>query len=1092
MLKSINEILTTVIEEKIYVPTEDTSEGSNFKFLQDIYRVLILIAEKIYEFWVSASHLDDTSIKKMLPLIFAEIVDAIGHFLEIEYKVMGRDLVKLWLMVFALSAINESFKDIKPCFLLASKISGLSAQVICTFSELRQVSFSIFTLCGAVRMFRASVGAGSLASSFSASSLSSDKCLESLATLLSSHTLRDAIRTSINSMPEGQSSRCIEELTLDLTDTLKWMETCGILDANLKAHKQSSLVSRDSVFSQKAELLGRHLSEIYTNVLESITVTTSNSTLVAKSVERLVDAIRPNLCHLVRNESNSSSEFVYSVIGKHISNKQRANWQKIPSLPWLYVFFFRIYMSCKSLYQQSSGLMPPDLVIEATKLMGNSIIVCCGKEWTNSANILTEGYFAWIAQNSISLFDVIESLTQSLPRSCAGFPLLVFTLHVMALQRLNDLNRQINAFDFLLEDGTNQFDKENTRDAELLQKASCLEASRLASFMMSYVRLLSSGEIVSFQCYEITASWDLSLSSLDKFSFSVATWRLLCENIDMWSSHAAKKDLKNFFSNLIKFSFVQKWTCKHIDDSGSQSSYQETTLHNVSVELLCDTIIYDRKVLLKNLESSFCCALKKTVLSFVTDANEDNALLDLPPDLMDILTKLENKEFVATDSDVTHTNGTDKLWLCENLLNFLSTVPGFHANSKSFSQLINYILHLERLLLLAMLGHSYESSNSLKLLRLFFSLVPMVGTAYFALQKIADMSNWPDMFSLVCIDGILRYLEALGSFLTLPEINMSKELYTQNISGYAVTEDIINRQNRLNSLKSRLRLSLRKYVNVASNMHLNTALQVIERALVGVNHFSHSIYEINTGNSDGGAVSSDVAAGIDCLYMVLEIVPGNKRVVKRTVPGLVGALFNIVLHLQKHCSQGVELAASNEYILDRQFSVDMYASCCKLLCTTIRHQQREVARCVAVLEDSVNILLTCLESANPKMVNRAGYFSWNMEEAMKCASFFRRIYEEMRQQREILGKHSMYFLAGYISMYSGQGPFQTGITREMDEALRPGVYSLIDICEESDLQLLHTYLGEGPCRTTFSNLHVLFIPNPITEENVAVSLSLKI
>lgn len=31
--------------------------------------------------------------------------------------------------------------------------------------------------------------------------------------------------------------------------------------------------------------------------------------------------------------------------------------------------------------------------------------------------------------------------------------------------------------------------------------------------------------------------------------------------------------------------------------------------------------------------------------------------------------------------------------------------------------------------------------------------------------------------------------------------------------------------------------------------------------------------------------------------------------------------------------------------------------------------------------------------------------------------------------------------------------------REIDEALRPGVYSLIDICEENDFQQLHTYLG---------------------------------
>ena len=144
-------------------------------------------------------------------------------------------------------------------------------------------------------------------------------------------------------------------------------------------------------------------------------------------------------------------------------------------------------------------------------------------------------------------------------------------------------------------------------------------------------------------------------------------------------------------------------------------------------------------------------------------------------------------------------------------------------------------------------------------------------------------------------------------------------------------------------------------------------------------------------------------------------IAGSKRVFKRTIPGLVGALFNIVLHLQspfifyieklpphcsefhpdagaivlmcvevitsfvgrhsfqidashvsqclhvpvtlfknfkhllscrkvppseKYCNQSVQHADHDEYILDRQFSVDIYAACCKLLCTTLRHQQR--------------------------------------------------------------------------------------------------------------------------------------------------------
>ena len=101
-------------------------------------------------------------------------------------------------------------------------------------------------------------------------------------------------------------------------------------------------------------------------------------------------------------------------------------------------------------------------------------------------------------------------------------------------------------------------------------------------------------------------------------------------------------------------------------------------------------------MLLKNLVSCFCGALKKSISSFITGADEDNALLNISPDLMEILNKLNNEKLVRTYPDSTHAHGVDKYRICENLLNFCSTVPGFHSNSKSFLQLITYILHLER------------------------------------------------------------------------------------------------------------------------------------------------------------------------------------------------------------------------------------------------------------------------------------------------------------------------------------------------------------------------------------------------------------
>jgi hypothetical protein len=98
---------------------------------------------------------------------------------------------------------------------------------------------------------------------------------------------------------------------------------------------------------------------------------------------------------------------------------------------------------------------------------------------------------------------------------------------------------------------------------------------------------------------------------------------------------------------------------------------------------------------LKNLASSFCHALKKS-LSFANNSDEDNVLLDSSPDLMGTISSLENGKLIGTDSGVTHAHCVDKHWICEDLLNFFSAVPGFHANSKSFAQLVNYILHLER------------------------------------------------------------------------------------------------------------------------------------------------------------------------------------------------------------------------------------------------------------------------------------------------------------------------------------------------------------------------------------------------------------
>lgn len=74
-------------------------------------------------------------------------------------------------------------------------------------------------------------------------------------------------------------------------------------------------------------------------------------------------------------------------------------------------------------------------------------------------------------------------------------------------------------------------------------------------------------------------------------------------------------------------------------------------------------------------------------------------------------------------------------------------------------------------------------------------------------------------------------------------------------------------------------MSFKVLIQKPSDLHLLSAVQAIERALVGVQEGNTMIYQISTGSGDGGKVSSTVAAGIDCLDLIIEYAQGNVRLV---------------------------------------------------------------------------------------------------------------------------------------------------------------------------------------------------------------------
>ncbi|KAL5856044.1 hypothetical protein ACOSQ3_005879 [Xanthoceras sorbifolium] len=1623
-LKSINSLLASFMHEKVYVRTEDLTEGASLNFLKKVHDVIMSFASHLPQF--SNFDIANGTQKEIFTDLAKELLTAVGYFLDIEYEVIGHDLVSLWFMMFSYLGIGLSFVDEpNPC-LLTTQILDLGCQLVNLYSELRQVNNTIFALCKAVRLVLSCDGNGDDGTSYTRllscmNSLPHEVYVKSVGVLLCSQEFKLSFHNAIKSIPEGQASGCIRQLAVDISESLKWMKgNCAVADGK----DVNKLKVRDccTLFDLQAEFLGRYLSELYALVLDSLIVTTGNSNLLGHSIKDLMTLICPCISSLLGLQPDSVNEFLFFVTGRTLENGAAGNRNDLLkyglSTQWVFLCFFRLYMSCRSLYRQAISLMPPDTSKKMSAAIGDSFTAYSGKDWMEKIEWINEGYFSWIAQPSASLLDVIHFisdmyLTVNVPNCCP----LIYVLHAMALQRLADLNRQIKSLEYLLQNNDNSVQFELLGEADLSkQRKKCKkwkrhisvlnqEAAGLTDFMMGYVSLVTDKQlVVSSPDYAsftdtLTAEmhesnvWNLCVCAVDEKTLPTAIWWIVSQNIDIWCAHAASKKLKMFLTLLIRTSLP---CVSSSSSSGGKKNInvagclKKITVHHISTELWSDSFLYEHKFVRRHLASRFCHLLEKSALSMFSGFSIQDVDFSSSPNWTKVLGALENSLVVVSRNNHVTSDSVSasklishsfdkpstemckerkafqyanmKFTACLSLLNLLCWMPKEYLNSKSLALYATHILNLERIVISSLLqcqdalsfhGHyellrlflscrrtlkyiimasseekteggqiylmtllseesnfvlwlfksvfliirllealsdsgsceirdmvfslmdhtSYlflklskyhfssainsftsekpcreqpisgvvhehnnlnesglcldsskdadawrnmffvvegleeqaqsllmslkgaicdeklgvcaevvtlnklssvlsgfsgilwglvsainhsgaEMSDKVKLLRskcepisklnhhisafadfissflcilvveddhpagsscdaqslqeldccrdplvsgefslegcnaetessrgkqhqnigsartcstsfnidddsrmadvhnkrspfnaancpasflaegdaielnclnrhllrgllkgdhpeaafllrqLFIAasailrlnlqisstpstsrLVPtFIGISEFLLLQLVDVDEVPQPFTFVWLDGVLRYLEELGSHFALTNPSLTRNVHAKlvelhlraigkciSLQGKKATlasheresstkilhgdiglsgESLSQEPHYLNEFKSRLRMSFIVYINKPSDLHLLSAVQCLERALVGVKEGCTMTYEINTGE-DGGKVSTIVAAGIDCLDLVLEHVSGRKRlsVVKRHIQNLIAALFNIIVHLQSplifygklnsndghngpdsgsvilmcievltrvsgkhalfeldswHVAQSLRIPAAvfqdihqlrlseapissksvmfmdnqnsnlvpslNSCVVDRQFAINVFAACCKLLYTILKHHKSESERCIALLEESVRILLQCLETVDIDLMIRKGYFTWEIQEGIKCTCFLRRIYEEVRQQKDVFGRHSFKFLSNYIWIYSGFGPQKTGIKREIDEALRPGVYALIDACSADDLQYLHTVFGEGPCRNTLATL----------------------
>lgn len=163
-------------------------------------------------------------------------------------------------------------------------------------------------------------------------------------------------------------------------------------------------------------------------------------------------------------------------------------------------------------------------------------------------------------------------------------------------------------------------------------------------------------------------------------------------------------------------------------------------------------------------------------------------------------------------------------------------------------------------------------------------------------------SEIPHQYAFLLLDGVVKFLEELGSYFPHFDPLLSRDFYvrliglhlrgigkciclegkkaklaSQEMGSHSKLADKMQSwgTNRLSELKDRLRMSLRKYISKSSELHLLSTIQAVERALAGAQEGLMTNYEIVSGNSNGGNVSSVVAAGIDAFDLILEFVTGN-------------------------------------------------------------------------------------------------------------------------------------------------------------------------------------------------------------------------
>ncbi|KAJ9551669.1 hypothetical protein OSB04_015714 [Centaurea solstitialis] len=1018
-LKSTNSILVSLMEEKVYVRVDDTSEGACANFLKLICDKIRLLSAKVGQLVPSTFDVNSGTCQELVEVVAKELILCLHYLLQIDYEVLG-------------------------------KILHLGCHMINLYSELRQVGTSVFALCKAIRQSWRSYH---------------EAWTKSLRSIICSPELRLSIHNAVKSIPEGQ----------------RFENSC-----------QDS--SSSSCFRLKAEVLGSGLSEVYALVLDSVMVTTklippggqsSTSNRLRKDVRRdarffyglfwkrlrLVDlnrlmnsfafVIKRNEMVIAKvNEENGTYEDGWNFAVAAIDKKS------LPSAFWC--IFARTHrseislelLSNTMLYEEKlvrrhmasrfcrflEELVPPLFAMELLvgTLLGNNdassvndrmsstLLLCCRKTLKHLMVTFCDENME-VGQKSLGALHF-----------GGKFPAL-WLLHSYsraAWQFVHASHYLISAREAFPE-GVPALDQENRANQRELKHGF----------------------------YDPGFLWGLSstLSHMDAQNINLKAifLRRKFEPVDK-----LKLCIDTFTS------FINTFLCelvlqddKWLKESDSQHGYKYTFLRS-----LLDG---------ENLEAAFF--LRQLFLAY-------SALLRLNSQIKTSLSPNLVNTFIGISEIL--------------LLEFSNNTKHYH-NFLSYSWMgsESFLKNWQTILL----NQSLLPTDIYE--RLIDLHLKAIGKCISLQGKEATLESHETESSMKTMDGPLGlsecgYSRGPSSLDELKSrLRMSFKVFVRKPSESYVSSALQSIKKALVGLQKGSMVNYQIYTGSTGGGKASSIVAA------GIDCFD-IVLEAITGRKNLTTVKTDILGSVACLFNIITHLQGPRIFYKDPVsniqfhadpdPGSVvlmcievltkvsgkhalyqmdacyvaqalstpATLFQNILKYTTSEAPNIESVneGMNTKLFDRQYSIELYAACCRMLYTFLRHHKRESLQHIALLQASVSVLLHCLEMVNNEQSVRKSYVVWGVQEGAKCGAFLRRIYEEIRQQKDVLGQYCRLFLSSYVVVYSGCGPLKAGIKREVDEALRPGVYALIDACSPDDLQYIHTVLGEGPCRKTLANL----------------------